>query len=188
MRDLSSLDIHRNRAVKKYGVHEIFLRVAWMIAHPLFRFSPRTFFWWRRALLRLFGAKIGSEVHVYNTATIYMPWNLEIHEWSSVGEHVYIYNLGKITIGQKVTISHRAHLCAGTHDYTKSDMPLQKLPITILDQAWVCSDAFIGPGVTIGEGAVLGARAVIVKDVPAWQVMAGNPARPIKTRVISGYE
>ena len=111
-----------------------------------------------------------------------MPWNLEIGDWSSIGEHAFIYNLGKVTIGSKTTISHRAHLCAGTHDYTDRSLPLLKLPITIQDSAWVCADAFVGPGVTVGEGAVVGARSVVVKDVEPWMVVAGNPAIAIKKR------
>jgi len=139
-------------------------------------------FGWRRFLLRLFGAKVGGAVHIYGSATIYMPWNLDIGDWSSIGEHAYIYNLGKVTIGSRVTISHRAHLCAGTHDYRLPDMPLIKPSIDIGDQAWVCADVFIGPGVCIGEGAVIGARAVAVKNIEPWRVVAGNPAREIATR------
>lgn len=131
---------------------------------------------------------MGSEVHVYNTATIYMPWNLEINDWSSIGEHVFIYNLGKVTIGRRATISLRAHLCAGTHDYGDKTLPLIKPPIVIQDDTWICADAFIGPGVTIHEGAVVGARAVVMKDVDPWAVVAGNPAQFIKKRVIVSYE
>ena len=83
-----------------------------------------------------------------------------------------------------MTISQRAHLCAGTHDHTDPSMPLQRLPIVIGDQVWICADAFVGPGVTIGEGALVGARAVAVKDVEPWQIVAGNPARPIRKRVM----
>jgi putative colanic acid biosynthesis acetyltransferase WcaF len=88
-------------------------------------------------------------------------------------------------LGQRVTISHRAHLCAGTHDYTRPDLPLVKPPIVIRDQAWICTDAFIGPGVTVGEGVVVGARAVVTKDVEPWTVVAGNPARVIKKRTLA---
>jgi len=156
--------------------------VLWSLCQPLFRYSLRPMFGWRRFLLRLFGAKVGAAVHIYSSATIYMPWNLEIGDWSSIGEHAYIYNLGKVTIGSRVTISHRAHLCAGTHDYRLPDMPLIRPKISISDQAWVCADAFIGPGVCIGEGAVIGARAVAVKNIEPWRVIAGNPAREIATR------
>ncbi|WP_457576946.1 putative colanic acid biosynthesis acetyltransferase [Desulfomarina sp.] len=179
-----SLQIKINRSSRKYSAKELVARQIWNIIRPLFLFSPRPFFRWRRFLLRLFGARIGKEVHIYNTVSIFMPWNLEIGDWSSIGEHAYIYNLGKITIGKKATISHRSHLCAGTHDYTHSTLPLLKPPIIILNDTWVCADAFIGPGVTISEGVVVGARAVVTKDVKPWTVVAGNPAKPVKKRII----
>lgn len=181
---VDQLDISRNRSVSKYSRKEMVSRVLWGIVHPFFRFSPRICFRWRRFLLRLFGAKIGKEVHIYNSATIYMPWNFEIGDWSSIGEHAFIYDLGKITIGNRATISHRAHLCAGSHDYKDKALPLLKLPIEVKDSAWICADAFIGPGVTVGEGAVVGARAVAVKDIEPWTVVAGNPAMPVKKRVL----
>ena len=178
-----SLNIKANRSSRKYTVKELAARQIWNLCRPLFLFSPRPFFRWRRFLLRLFGARIGKEVHIYNTTIIFMPWNLEIGDWSSIGEYVFIYNLGKISIGEKTTISHRSHLCAGTHDYTDSTLPLLKLPITIQDNVWICSDTFIGPGITIHEGSVLGARTVAIKDVQPWIVVAGNPAKFIKKRI-----
>ncbi|MBN4068512.1 hypothetical protein JYU06_03205 [Desulfotalea psychrophila] len=111
------LNISQNRSSAKYNKKEILLRILWGLCSPLFRHSPRPLFGWRCFLLRSFGARIGKQVHIYNSAVIYMPWNLEIGDWSSIGEETFIYNLGKITIGTKATISHRAHLCAGTHDY-----------------------------------------------------------------------
>jgi putative colanic acid biosynthesis acetyltransferase WcaF len=111
-----------------------------------------------------------------------MPWNLTVGDWSAIGEHALIYNLGPVTIGREATISQRAHLCAGTHDYAAPDMPLLKPPIVVGDQVWVCADAFVGPGVRVGDGAVVGARAVVVRDVEPWTVVAGNPARPVKQR------
>ncbi|NVN98854.1 MAG: putative colanic acid biosynthesis acetyltransferase [Geobacteraceae bacterium] len=178
------LDISGNRQAAKYSNREQILRVLWGFAKPLFHFSPRIFFTWRSFLLRLFGARVGRSVHIYNSATVYMPWNLEIGDWSSVGEHAYIYNLGKISIGSRTTISQRAHLCAGTHDYTSPELPLLKPHIVIGNQAWICADAFVGPGVTIGEGAIIAARAVAVKNVPPWAIVAGNPAQFIKMRVL----
>ena len=181
---IDTLDINKNRSSRKYSRKQMFARLFWGLLRPFFRFSPRPFFSWRRFLLRLFGARIGKDVHIYNSATIYMPWNLEIGDWSSIGEDAFIYNLGKITIGNKTTISHRAHLCAGTHDYTDKTLPLLKLPIVIEGNVWVCADTFIGPGVLVGEGAVVGARSVVVKDIKPWMVVAGNPAIFIKKRVI----
>jgi putative colanic acid biosynthesis acetyltransferase WcaF len=116
-----------------------------------------------------------------------MPWNLVIGDWSSIGEHAYIYNLGMINIGSKATISHRAHLCAGTHDYESPDLPLVRPQINVADQAWICTDSFLGPGVNIGEGAIVGARAVVTKDVDPWVIVAGNPAKAIKKRLLKNH-
>lgn len=181
-----ALNILNNRKERKYSPKIIFLRILWGLARPLFCFSPRPFFSWRCFLLRLFGAKIGKHVHIYNSATIYMPWNLEIDDWSAIGELAYIYNLGKVTIGKKSTISHKAHICAGTHDFQEASLPLLKPPITIGDQVWICADAFIGPGVEIHEGVVVGARSCVFKSVEPWTVVGGNPAIPIKKRVMKG--
>ncbi len=178
-------DIASNRQQVRYSRQENLKRVLWAIVRPFFHFSPRVFFGWRNFLLRLFGARIGKHVHIYNSAQIYFPWNLEVGDWSAIGEYAFIYNLGPIHIGSQVTISQRVHLCAGTHDYTDPSLPLQKPPIVIGDQAWICADAFVGPGVTVGEGALVGARAVAVKDVEPWQIVAGNPARPIKKRELN---
>jgi putative colanic acid biosynthesis acetyltransferase WcaF len=181
---IAQLDIRGNRAAAKYSSGEMCRRILWMALSPLFRFSPRPCFAWRRFILMLLGAKIAKGVHIYNSATIYFPWNLEIGKDSSIGEHAFIYNLAPVSIGDSVTVSQRAHLCAGSHDYTRPDMPLLKLPIVIESEAWICADAFIGPNVSVGHGAVVGARAVVMKDVNPWVVVAGNPARKIKNRVM----
>ena len=177
-----NLDIQSNRAAAKYSRPEMGRRMLWIFGRCLFRFSPRPFFGWRRFVLRCFGARIGVHVNTYPSTRIYFPWNLTAGDWSAIGEDVLIYNLGPVTLGEKVTISHQAHLCAGTHDYTRADLPLLKPPIAIKDQAWICADAFIGPGVTVGEGAVVGARAVVMKNIEPWAVVAGNPARFVKRR------
>jgi putative colanic acid biosynthesis acetyltransferase WcaF len=111
-----------------------------------------------------------------------------VGEWSAIGEHALIYNLGFVEIGSYATVSQGAHLCAGTHDYTDPAMKLLKPPILIGDEAWICADAFVGPGITVGEGAVAGARAVVVKDVAPWQIVAGNPARVIGQREMRSNE
>lgn len=178
------LEIAANRAAVKYPPGVQVRRVLWALAMPFFRLSPRPCFGWRRFLLRLFGARVGHGVHVYASARIVMPWNVEIGDWSSIGPDVLVYSLGRITLGRRATVSHGAHLCAGTHDHTRVDFPLLTPPVSIGDQAWVCTDAFVGPGVTVGEGAVLAARAVAIQDVPAWTVVGGNPAKRIAERVL----
>src|ERR1051326_4551021 len=132
-----SLNIAANRRTRNYSASERVRQVLWAAGQVLFRLSPRPCFGFRSQILRLFGADVGQEVHIYSSATIYFPWNLRIGDWSSVGEGAMIYNLGQVTIGQSVTISQRAHLCAGTHDYTKPDMPLLKPPIRIENLAWI---------------------------------------------------
>jgi len=181
-----TLDINTCRNQRPYTRSEYIGRVLWALATPLFRFSPRPLFGWRRLLLRLFGARIGRDAHIYPSAHIYLPWNLTLGEEASIGEWVLVYNLGPVTIGDRATISHRAHLCAGTHDYRDPTLPLLRLPIQIDSQAWVCADAFVGPGLHIGEGAIVGAAAVVVADVPAWQIVGGNPAYLIKSRLMHG--
>jgi len=176
------LDIAENRSAQKYRAWELIRRVLWGVGAVLFRWTPRLLYGVRNAILRGFGAEVGQHVRIHPSATIYFPWNLSIGDWSSIGEGAFIYNLGPIAIGEKVTVSQRAHLCAGTHDATDPAMPLRKPPIEVGDQAWVCADAFVGPGVTVGQGAVVGARAVAVDDVEAWTIVGGNPAQVIKER------
>jgi len=180
----ADIDIAANRRATKYSRFEMLGRIAWALARPLFRFSPRPLFAWRALLLRAFGARIGRSVHIYPSVLVPLPWNLRVGDWSSVGDGVLIYDLGEVTIGRNVTISHGAQLCAGTHDHSRRDLPLLKPPIVVSDGVWICANAFVGPGVTIGEGAIVGACAVAVKDVPPWVVVAGNPARPVGPRVL----
>jgi putative colanic acid biosynthesis acetyltransferase WcaF len=128
-------------------------------------------------MLRLFGAKIGVQVHIHPSARIFLPWNLEIGDWSSVGFEALLYNLGPMKVGEGVTISQRAHLCGGTHKFREASMPLVRASITVCNEAWICADAFVGPGVTIGDRAVVGARAVVMRNVPPSKIVVGNPAR-----------
>ena len=176
------IDVNANRAETKWSRREQVLRVLWGSVLPLFVLSPRPFWGWRRFLLRLFGARIGPEVHIYPSARITMPWNLNIGDSAAIGDRVNLYALGSITIGARATVSQGAHLCAGTHDISDPIRPLLKPPITIGSDAWVCADAFVGPGVTVGEHAIVGARAVAMKDVPAHAIVAGNPARQIRKK------
>jgi putative colanic acid biosynthesis acetyltransferase WcaF len=176
------MDTIANRASRSWTLKELLARVLWRLASPLFIWSPRPLWWWRRALLRGFGAKIGAHVQIYPTVRIAIPWNLSVGPYSAVGDRAILYALGPITIGHRATISQGAHLCAGTHDYRDPVMPLLKLPIEVGDDAWICADAFVGPNVHIGSRAIVGARAVVMRDVPNDTVVAGNPARIINKR------
>jgi len=150
----------------------------------VFRFSPRPFYRWRNFLLRLFGADVDRSCRIRSTVNIEVPWNLTVGPQTIIGDDVILYCLGKITIGRRVTISQLTHLCAGTHDFTRPDFPLLRLPIDIADDVWLAADVFVGPDVKIGTGAVVGARSSVFQDLPAWQVCVGTPAKPIKERRI----
>lgn len=177
-----SMDIDQNRAVRKWTRKELAGRVLWAACGPLFGWSPRLLWGWRRFLLRLFGASVGKNVHIHPSVRIFIPWNLEIGDWSSVGFDALLYNLGLLKIGEKVTVSQRAHLCGGSHDFRDPAMPLTKAPITIGNEAWICADAFVGPGVMVGARAIVAARAMTVKDVEADAIVGGNPAKKIGDR------
>lgn len=180
---MSGMDIAANRAARKWSGGELAGRALWeAVGQPLFRFSPRQLWGWRRALLKLFGARIAGGVHLHPSVRITVPWNLEIGEYAAVGDDVRLYNLGLIRIGRSATVSQGAHLCAGTHDYRKADMPLIKATITVGEAAWICADAFVGPDVAVGDFAIAGARAVVIRDVAAFAIVAGNPARPVGVR------
>jgi putative colanic acid biosynthesis acetyltransferase WcaF len=176
----TELDIRGNRAATKYELRVQVARVLWSLVQPFFTLSPRPFWGWRRMLLRVFGAQVGPQVHVYPSVRITMPWNLEIDDMAAVGDRTILYALGPIRIGPRATISQGAHCCAGTHDLSQPHRPLIKLPIVIGADSWVAADAFIGPGVTVGEGAVVGARSVVAKDVAPGLIVAGNPAQPLR--------
>lgn len=169
-----------NRAARKWTFREQIGRVLWSLVWPLFRLSPRPLWGWRRMILRLFGAKVGHEAHIYPSVRITIPWNLDLGRSSAIGDHVILYALGPIRIGDRATVSQGAHLCAGTHDLKDPSRPLLKPPIDIGEDAWICADAFIGPGVSIGKGSIAGARAVVVKNVGPFDIVAGNPARFIR--------
>ena len=158
-------------------------RLLWsMVQCTLYRYSFHTWSNWRSTLLRLFGAKIGKQCGIRRTSRVYYPWLLEIGELAIIGDNAELYDLGPVTIGDRAMVSQEAYLCAGTHDYTQPAIPLITRPIIIGSDASICARAFVGPGVTVGNGAVVGACAVVTKDVPAWTVVAGNPARAVKKR------
>lgn len=159
-------------------------RVIWgIVSVILFRYSPKPLHAWRAFMLRLFGAKVGKGVHVYPKVKIWAPWNLELADQCGIANNAILYSQGKIIVGRRAVVSQGAHLCAGTHDYTQPSFPLITKTVNIGDHAWVAAEAFIHPGVTIGEGSVIGARSVVSKDMPAWMVCSGFPCKPIKERV-----
>lgn len=158
-------------------------RFIWgFVQASLFSMSPKPFFSFRAFLLRLFGAKIGKKVHVYNTVRVWAPFNLEVGDESGIGENVQLYSQGKIKIGKRVVISQNSTLCTGTHDYRFMGFPLVTKAIFVEDHVWIAEGSFIHPGKTLKEGSIVGARAVVTKTTLPWSIYAGNPAELIKKR------
>jgi len=159
-------------------------RLLWnFIRFFLFRpFGSRLFKKWRVFILKCFGAKIQWSSHIYASVKIWAPWNLEMGVYATLGPNVDCYNQGKISIGSNTTISQKVYICASSHDISDSHNNLLLKPIVIEDQVWIAAEAFVGPGVIINQGVVVGARAAVFKDVDAWTVVGGNPAKFIKKR------
>jgi len=164
------------------GRSGILVQVWWLVQWFIFRPSPQVLYGFRRFLLRLFGAQIGARVLVRPTAWITYPWKLAIGDYSWIGDEVVLYSLGDIHIGAHTVISQRSYLCAGTHDYTRPSFDISAPPIHIGDQVWIASDVFVAPGVSIGDGAVIGARSSVFHDLPEGMVCVGSPAQPLKPR------
>jgi putative colanic acid biosynthesis acetyltransferase WcaF len=160
-------------------VRRVAWRFVWTIAA---RWTPPPLRPWRVLLLRMFGARADKSAIVYSSAIIWAPWNLEIDAFGCLGPRSNCYNIAKITIGRKAIVSQDAFLCSGTHDYRDPRFPLFARPINVGAMAWVCARAFVGPGVNVGTGAVLGATASAFQDLDAWTVYSGNPAAAVGTR------
>lgn len=164
--------------------HRLF-RAAWGIAWLLLaRWTPPPLHRWRGWLLRRFGADVHPTARVYGSARIWYPPNLSLRAHAVIGPGANIYCMDRITLGERAVVSQGAQLCCGTHDISDPDFQLVTRPIAVGPRAWVAADAFIGPGATVHEGAVVGARAVLFKDAAPYGVYVGNPATSIKTRVI----
>ena len=168
-----------------YPKSEVLRRWLWLaVQSTLFRSSPRPLHRFRAWLLKLFGADIASpgEVVIFPTAKVMFPWKLSLAPRSMVGPYVNLYNLATIRLEYGANLSQHCHLCAGTHDFTQWSMPLVTKPIVIGRNVWLGADVFVGPGVTVGELCVVGARSVVVKDLPPRMICVGQPCRPIKPR------
>jgi putative colanic acid biosynthesis acetyltransferase WcaF len=165
------------------------LRVIWSAVWLTFcRFTPPPLHPWRALILRLFGARIGRQVRVHGSARIWLPSNLELGDRVLIGPGAVLYNQGTIVIGARTVISQRAHLCASSHDIADPHFQLVLRPIRIGVQCWVAAEAFVGPGVAVGDRAVVGARAALFGDAREDGVYSGNPAQWLKTRELQPLE
>jgi len=163
----------RNRAKR------LVWNLTWLL---LYRISPRPFHGWRAMLLRLFGAKLGSDCHFYPASKVWAPWNLICADHVAAGDGVEIYNPSPMQFDSHVILSQDCYICGATHDYNHPDFPLLAYRMHIERYAWICARASVGPGVHVGEGAVLGLGAVTTRDLAPWTVYTGNPAIALKDR------
>jgi putative colanic acid biosynthesis acetyltransferase WcaF len=154
----------------------------WITQSTLFGCSPQFLYGWRRFLLRLFGAKIGQNVLLRPTIRVTFPWKVKIADHVWIGDNAVLYSLGPIEIGENAVISQRSYLCTGSHDAESLEFTIFTKPIRIEREAWVAMDVFVAPGVTIGAGAVIGARSSVFYDIPAGMVALGCPARVVRAR------
>lgn len=158
------------------------VRLLWEIVKPVFYHSPRPLFGFRNALLRMFGAEIGTKVHIYPHVNVKLPWNLRIGNNVGIGEDTFLYSWDTITIEDNAVISHKCQLCSGSHDCFDPDFPVVLSPITIHANAWLCTQVFVGPGVKVGEYAVVSSGAVLMRNAKPWGIYAGNPAKKVGDR------
>ena len=177
-------DSHRTAALATQisGANRL-ARALWQLAwFLLYRPSPVRLFGWRRLLLRCFGARIGEGAYPYPRTRIWAPWNLSMGAYSCLANDVDCYCVAPVELGAYATVSQYSYLCSASHDYRTREMRLVSAPIVLGRDVWVAADAFVGPGVTIADGAVVAARATVVRTVSAWSVVGGNPAREIARR------
>lgn len=184
MQKLNFFELPRGFRGKSAG----FVQLWWVCQALFFRISPQFAYRYRAALLRLFGAKVGVDTVIRPSVKITYPWKVSIGDNAWVGDDVVLYSLGEIRIGKNAVVSQKSYLCAGDHDYQVESFPIRARPIEVQDEAWVASDVFIAPGVTIGKGAVIGARSSVFSDMPEGMVCMGSPCKPVKPRVMKAEQ
>jgi putative colanic acid biosynthesis acetyltransferase WcaF len=168
---------------RTFPVRLLVIRTLWNLTWlALAAWTPPPMFAWRRLLLRLFGARIAPTALVYGSTRIWFPENVELGNYVQIGPRATLYSMAKIVVEDYAFVSQGAHLCCGSHDIESPYFQTIAKPIRVKRRAWVAAEAFVGPGVTIGEGSVLGARGVAFRDLDAFGVYAGNPAKFIKPR------
>lgn len=160
----------------------IMIRV-WEVVWTLFvRWLPKPFYRWQVWLLKRFGCKIKGHVFIAPSCRIYAPWLLTMGKNSCLGPRSEVYNLGPVSLGERVTVAQYVYLCNGTHDFTTPVMPLVVGDMQIDDDVFIGAKSIILPGLHVAEGCVVGAGAVLAKDTEPFGIYAGNPARFIKKR------
>ena len=160
-------------------MRRVLWNATWLV---LYRFSPRPLHGWRAMLLRIFGAKLGSDCHFYPKSKVWAPWNLICEDHVAAADGVEIYNPSPMQFASHVILSQDCYLCGATHEYNDAEFPLVSFRMTFGEYAWICARASVAPGVNVGAGAVLGLGSVAIKDLAPWTVYGGNPAVAVRER------
>jgi len=177
-------DLSRSKAPPGFRGRSDLTVLLWQtVQQTLFAWSPQPAYGWRRWLLRLFGAEVSRGVLVRPTVRVTYPWKVKLGDHCWIGDNAELYSLGPITIGQHAVVSQRSYVCAATHYYNDISFPLVAKAVVVEREAWVAADCFIAPGITIGAGAIVGARSTVLKDVLPSTIMAGSPLKQIGNRV-----
>jgi putative colanic acid biosynthesis acetyltransferase WcaF len=158
-------------------------RLLWQFVYLLlYRGSPRPFHGWRSALLRLFGAKLGTGCHFYPSGKVWAPWNLVCEDCCTLADGAEIYNPSPVYLESHCVISQQAFVCGATHDYDNPEFPMVSYPMRLGAYSWICARASVAPGVKVGVGAILGLGSVASRDLDPWTVYSGVPAVKVKSR------
>ena len=184
---ISRIDFDPFRGAPSFSLANRLLRLSWALAWFAFAsWTPPNMHRWRIFLLRCFGASIHPSAHVYGSTRIWYPPNLRMSSHACLGPKVNCYNMAPIFLEEKAVVSQGATLCAGTHDVDSIVFQLVVKPIVIGKASWVASEAFVGPGVSVGGGAVVGARCVLFRNAEENGIYVGNPGRLVRFRNLRG--
>ena len=164
------------------GKSKLYVQLWWLVQATFINSSPQVFYGWRRFWLRMFGAKIGKKTLIRPTVKITYPWKVSIGDYSWIGDDVVLYSWGEIEIGSNTVISQKSYLCTGSHDYTKETFDIFARKITIGDSCLLATYVFVTPGITISDGAIVGARSSVFRDIDANTINAGAPSKMIRIR------
>lgn len=186
MKPVTDLSIYNNDWYQKEIGASRLKRTCWYFVNVLFFINPlNPSSGFKRFLLKVFGAKIGKGVVLKPAINIKYPWKLTVGDYSWIGEKVWIDNLAPVTIGKNVCLSQGAMLLTGNHDYTKISFDLVIAGIVLEDGVWIGAQALICPGVSAESHAVLAAKSVATKTLTAYTIHQGNPATPVRERIIN---
>jgi len=164
------------------GKSKLYVQLWWIVQATLIGLSPQVFYGWRRFWLRRFGAQIGKKALIRPSVKITYPWKVSIGDFSWIGDDVVLYSLGEIEIGSNTVISQKSYLCTGSHDYTKQTFDIFAKKVKVGNSCWLATDVFVAPGITISDGAIVGARSSVFNDVDANTINVGSPSKMIKKR------